>query len=153
MMKDRLTQFLQNGSIEAIQIGTFETQVIAILGVPDGEHVDRLTGTRIAKYKDIELSLRGGIVAEIQVSIGANGVQFPAGLGESRVTLKSNTAIYDILNLLDEQDITWSIDSTFTFDKQLCIVTQAGTRIFVDLEYRELQSISITHTGKDSFST
>ncbi|AFY56811.1 hypothetical protein Riv7116_4389 [Rivularia sp. PCC 7116] len=138
-----LKDFLKTGKLGKIHIGICIRDVIKILGKPELSTQIK-PNIDIYKYGDLELTFDCRIIKQIKISLNHNSPQIPNQLAKEIWSIKQSTKIEDLLDIIDNYEISWRVHEKWSFDRQLCLVTEAEVLLYFDLDRREFQSLLVT---------
>jgi hypothetical protein len=137
-MISTLLQFLASSVLGPLRVGITASKVVEQLGTAFERSVAD-DGTEIWKYGPLQITLANANLVAVKLDCLAGGA-LPPPLQDIAIPSPDTTA-YAFIDLLDETGVGWEIDSALSFDRQLCILTEGGVRIYFDLDHRELQSL------------
>lgn len=141
-----ITGFLKTATLLQVNIG----DPIALLhsrnpDIPFEEK--RFKSILIHKHKsehtDIEFYSEGGVINCIIIALwGGEKYQ----LSHAPFILSGTIDLYAFTSLLDNIDISWSINKANTSEKVLCLTLTSRVNCFFDLDVRELLKIGVGHS-------
>ncbi|MBV6621431.1 MAG: hypothetical protein KI793_00500 [Rivularia sp. (in: Bacteria)] len=138
-----LKDFLKTGKLGKIHLGASLEDIIKILDKPK-------LSTRVKpqidiwKYDDLELMFDNAILKQIKISLNDTNPQIPLQLTKEVWEINKFMKLEDLLNIIDNYEISWRVHEKWSFDRQLCLETEAGVLFFLDLDRRELQFLLVT---------
>lgn len=138
-MTDLFVMFLRTAKLDVLELGMPPEGVASFLGSPTQQA--RSGAGNVWRYGPVELTLGMNGVTRIKLNLLTED---PPPVAIKALVLPSGKTIDELLSILGDLDISWQVDVIHTFDRQLCIQTEAGVRVFVDLDQRELQSAQVT---------
>lgn len=134
-----LDKILKLGTFESLNFDDLLPSVIKVLGVPDGQF--RFEASEVLKYGDLQLFFESGLLVKIILSF-----VHPVVIRSNHacVEISSKSTVEEFIDVCDALEVSWSINQTLTFDRQLCLSTNARTNVFFDLDRRELSRIQLS---------
>jgi hypothetical protein len=140
-MPDTLQAFVTTGILGPLSLGMERATLVATLGEPAKYFASG--GREILRYGALQVELVQRRVTGISLSCLTEGEE-PLPLPLADLGLPSaSTDVFAFAAMLNASDADWRIDNRNTFDRQLCIATTAGVRIYFDLDQRELQKLEL----------
>ena len=137
-MLDIFIELLKNGEINPFRFGDSRRATIDHAGEPDGEY--HFGEFEVLKYGGKQVYFENGQLVRyvhnayepISVKLCGQALEF-----------STNTTIEQFISLCDTFNISWRIDQQRTFDRQLCIATNARTSVIFDLDQMEFAKIEV----------
>lgn len=139
-MTSALVRFLGSAALGVLRVGMAPSDIVSYVGCAfartggDGS-------AEIWKYGPLQLTIENGKLGALKLNCLERS-PLPMPLHEIEVP-PGETTLYAFIDMLDENGVGWEIDTTYSFDRQLCIRTEGGVRAYFDLDHRELQSIQV----------
>lgn len=141
-MKTHLDRFLATGGIDKVRLDVSAGDVAHFLGPPADRSLLEEEGHEIWKYGPLEVTIFNGRVVSLTLTSLAVS-DLPKVIDDISVP-PPQTTLYQFVADLDEAGVVWEIDSSYSFERQVCIRTGGGVRAFFDLDHREFQSMQVS---------
>ncbi|TWT29633.1 hypothetical protein [Blastopirellula retiformator] len=136
-----MSLILQEGDIDPLALGMPQDVVKSILGNAEG--VYESDDTTIEKRGPFQLRFEDGkLQAVTWLLLSAEDSPFKIA-GNDKGSLTKHTSLYNFLDYCEDQGISWAIENSQSFDRQLAIRTCGKVVIIFDLDAQELQRIVI----------
>lgn len=137
-----LRSFLKTGKLGEIQLGVCLEDVRNILDKPKLSTQVK-PNIDIWKYDDLELTFDNGTIKQIKIGLSNTNPKIPNKLAEDVWQVNQSMKIEELLDLIDNYEISWRVNEKWSFDRQLCLVTEGKVFLFLDLDRREFQSLVV----------
>jgi hypothetical protein len=134
--------FLKTGELGCIVIGAYRKNIESILGNPE-LYAKVRPNIDIWKYGDLELTFDEGKITRIKISLEEITPQLPTQLVKEKWLVNRLIQIENLLDIIDRNKISWQVYTEFSFDRQLCLITEGNVCLFLDLDRREFQSMCV----------
>ena len=138
-MSDVLARFLASATLGVLRVGLPSGDLVELLGSALARHTVEGSEREVWKYGPLELTVANNRVAALKIAI-LDRLPLPTPLEDVALPIPE-IPLYDFIQCLEDSGVGWEIDSAYTHDRQLCILTNGGVRGFFDLDHRELQSL------------
>jgi len=139
-MTNLLLTFFSTGVLGGLARGMTRSELIAVLG-DTTDTFQSSSDIEYLRYGPLQVRLDGDQVTQILLNcIAGTETRLPSVFLETELPPPS-LELYTILEELDAHQISWSVDQAWSFDRQVCIATVGGVRLYFDLDRRGLQTI------------
>lgn len=139
-MHDSLLEFLRTGILSSIHLGMTTNDVLAKLGQPnDVSYQNNAKPSKPSIWRfgsprlnNLQLFIQDGQIKGVGLYLwGCRDIQsLPSALLAKNWQITGHTTFEEFTHLLNTKDIKWTIDESFTFEGQVCVLAQSNAHAF-----------------------
>jgi hypothetical protein len=97
----------------------------------------------VIKVGDVQCVIESNKATRITILFWRGSPSIPDDSFDEKCDWHRDLPIYDILRMIEQSGFSWTVDRRLTFDRQLAILIGENAWIMLDLDRKELHSVSI----------